>query len=363
MNHIKDVDEAVAILQKDHTNGARVLATNALIGLRAIITSEKSEPASTEQLWQQCRVAGYRLSQARPSMSAAITSTITNALSSIQEAWNDQTARDHADIGSIRRLIVATLDRLIGEREQSSERLAEAFLNYLSGLPSAKKGQVRLLTLSSSSSLKACLYRMATALRDVNFIVYVLESRPAMEGATFASQHIKELHDRHQNSNVKIVIAPDSHVCTFAKDIDILLLGADRVSGEGDVSNKMGSLSAALATKSLSHADVVIVTESDKIARPGALDEHKDEDNDTEDVSKLWPQDIQEHIEALEPRRVQIRNVYFEWVPKQYVDVYVTEEGLFDTQKIRAVSQRKAELEDTFFDEDIVKIAQQAGSL
>jgi translation initiation factor 2B subunit (eIF-2B alpha/beta/delta family) len=178
-----------------------------------------------------------------------------------------------------------------------------------------------------------------------------------MEGASFAAKLIESLNTNTKTENVNVIMGPDSHVCTFAKEIDVLLLGADRVSSEGDVSNKMGSLAAALGVKTLSKADVVVVSESDKIARPGGIRDHKEEDNDAEEVVSAWPQDVRRQLDTVVGDRLAFRNIYFEWIPKQFINTYVTEEGVLDADRIRAISEMKGRLEDELFDSSITNSA------
>lgn len=360
MEIVQTVEEAVALLQNDHTNGARVLATNALKGMHAIVGRKTKDEAGLTlyELWQDIRIIGYRLAKARPSMSAAITSAVCSALRAIQAEWNDPELGNQYKWRNedLRRCALDTLQEQIQQRDQTSKQLVDAFVEYLSKHAATNHGRIRILTLSSSSSLNACLYRATTTLTNVEIDLYVLESRPAMEGATFAINFMKGLETNGQANHVNITIGPDSHACTFAKDVDILLLGADRVSGAGDVSNKMGSLSAVLAVKTLSKAEIVVVAETDKIARPGGgIEAHEEEDNNPDEVINAWGQETLKDFENSRGSNVQVRNVYFEWVPKHYINVYITEQGLLDASKIRVISEAKGAFEDRIFDSKMLE--------
>jgi translation initiation factor 2B subunit (eIF-2B alpha/beta/delta family) len=216
-------------------------------------------------------------------------------------------------------------------------------------------------------------------MKDLCLKICVLESRPRCEGATFASQLISKistkpleeqqaghkhlgqdtLWDQNQsNQNIKLVVAPDSHVCNLARNIDIVLIGADRISASGDVSNKMGSYAAVLCTKHISpSAKVIVLSETDKIARSGSTEEHTPENNDPSEVISAWDDETQQHIKSLDRNQFAVENIYFEWVPASCIDIYLTEQGVLDRAKIREISAHKEQLEWEFFDEDVIKMA------
>jgi translation initiation factor 2B subunit (eIF-2B alpha/beta/delta family) len=363
---IRNLSDGIELLKSDRTNGARVLATNALRTLQVVISSNNDTSTSARQLWARIRHAGYRLSLARPSMGAAITSAVANGLHAIRQGWEKRlgadwlSATDLSKLDQMKKTADEALQTQIQRRVESSKHLADAFAEYLRQSTTISKACVSILTLSSSSTITACLGRAVRAFPEISFTISVLESRPGMEGATFATSFLEDLNKGNGIDNVNMSVAPDSHVCALAQTTDILLLGADRVSGKGDVSNKMGSLSAAMAAKTLSNADVVIVTEADKIARPASVEEHKDEDNDPEEVYARWPKDARARLVSMDKDKITIRNTYFEWVPRRYVDAYITEDGVIDTNNIHTISQEKGKLEDELFDREIMHLPGQA---
>ncbi len=134
----------------------------------------------------------------------------------------------------------------------------------------------------------------------------------------------------------------------------------------------MGSCAAAIIVKTLAPGmKVVVLSETDKIAaaaststtaNPSQEDEkgaeremegHAPEQNDPEEVSKVWEvagagEGVQKTL-LDEEQSVDVQNVYFEWVPAKYIDVYVSEDGVLEREQIRAKSVKKAELEEKLF--------------
>lgn len=360
VEEIKTLDDGVELLCNDHKNGARVLATNALRVLQVAISNEDDPGLSTSDLWKRCRAAGYKLKLARPSMAAAITSAVVDGLNAVHNAWQQELGSGWLEgegssaTGEMRRIADQTLRLQIQKREESNRRLGDAFVDYLRERAASNQGSLSILTLSYSSTLISCLDQALSMLSDVKFSIFVLESRPAMEGAALALTVLQRLQKQGRKNAVEVTIAPDSHVCALAKSTNILVLGADRVSCHGDVSNKMGSLSAAMAVKALSSGQVAVVTETDKIARPESIDEHKDENNSSEEVYAGWPDYVRTSLMSAEASNVSIRNTYFEWIPKQFVDSYITETGAIGVEEVSKISEKKAKLEDILFDKDFV---------
>lgn len=207
---------------------------------------------------------------------------------------------------------------------------------------------------------------------------------------------------------VRVTVAPDSHGALLLQRMlagqlrcSYLLLGADRISSAGDVLNKTLSLSTAIVAKSLSVSmtggaglQVVVVAESDKIEaaddeterRPpqtGGLGEdeadkdparqymrlaHSVEEGGPDDVMAAWEyagvrhEDVQELQRALSADinqqgrdasksdaavdvEVKIENTTFEWVPAEYIDVYLTEDGVSDKEVIKKKAKDRARTE------------------
>lgn len=126
----------------------------------------------------------------------------------------------------------------------------------------------------------------------------------------------------------------------------------------------MGSLPAILTAKFLSpNVKVVVLGETGKIAPPGPvaeLDHHAvpEEENDPSQVTRAWEAEYNservregaaELIRRNQNDKVQVRNVFFEWVPSSLVDVYVTEKGVWSTREIEEHAKTLGEEEQRLF--------------
>ena len=290
-------------------------------------------------------------------MGSAISSALVRALGLVRYAWEAEFGAEwmqmegREDMERFVRAAEGVLDVLVRERRKCVGRVGGGFAGWLmgKGFKAEFKGRpVRILTLSASGTIKSAL---VTAVRNgMKIDLRVLESRPRFEGAVFGLALRRELEREDLEKELEVHIATDSSVALLARDVDVVLLAADRISGAGDVSNKIGSLPAAICAKMLSpNAQVVVVSETDKIAKPGSMEEHADEENEMQEVTKAWNFAPNFDERYSEPKKVKVRNVYFEWIPSKWVDLYICEDGILSREDVYEISVRTERLEKELF--------------
>ncbi|KAK4228704.1 Methylthioribose-1-phosphate isomerase [Podospora fimiseda] len=328
-------------LAHDHQSGARQLATIALQTLRDVITALQNTFSDKKKWWKLIRTAAWHLSKnGRESMGAAITSAILSALSALESGIT--ASESHQFPTNI-------LNNIITARSHSITALTTTFQSFLSNnFPSSP---ISLLTLSESSTISTVLTHPSTPTLSIQ----ILESRPLFEGISLASSLLSS------SSPHKITLLPDTSpsLACSDKNLDIILIGADRVSSTRNVLNKMGSLPAILTAKFFCpKVKVVVLCETEKIAPPGMEDSGGEEENDSELVSRAWEagynsERVREGAKLVKERgdEVKVRNVFFEWVPSELVDVYVTEKGVWTVKEIEGrAGELGKEMEDMFGD-------------
>ena len=345
-------------LRYDKRNGARVLATNAVKYLRNIVEAMNIGG----DMWQDLLVAGYHfIYSGRPSMNAAIGSAVLDALSQIRSPPTDTFDKAH---------VLSALDKCIADRAVTSAKTTTAFTRFVNELASSQTS-INILTLSSSSTIRSAILDALASYPNLTVNLFVLESRPNCEGASMAAAIVEH---KSPQAKLHVTIAPDSHVAHLARQLSssaiptILLLGADRISTSGHVNNKMGSCAAAVLMKTFApQSKTVVLSETDKIARAADLQlygsrledpqkemqEHSPESNDPTEVSKIWQAvgGNADQVTTLAKAHVDVQNVYFEWVPAEYIDVYICESGPLSTEQIRLKSLEKARQERAMFDD------------
>jgi translation initiation factor 2B subunit (eIF-2B alpha/beta/delta family) len=88
---------------------------------------------------------------------------------------------------------------------------------------------------------------------------------------------------------------------------------------------------------------VLVLSDTEKIAGPGTMEEHSSEENDPSELSRAWKGTVEgaqivEDTLTGNDQKVAIKNAYFEWVPADLIDAYATEEGLWNKEQIQQQS-------------------------
>ncbi|RYP03110.1 hypothetical protein DL764_005371 [Monosporascus ibericus] len=342
-------------LRDDHESGARQLAGMAISTLREVIAKMDSS-AMDNTWWENVRMVAWHLCKnGRESMGAAITSALVAVLDRIESVL----AQSLAPPEKIQRILQA-IDEQATEREVSTSRIRANFITYLRDnlyQEIASKGSIVILTVSSSSTISSCLLEAAASL-GVALDLRILESRPKCEGASLAAKLLEAVDEKVK---LDITLYTDSSAALAADGVDIVLIGADRISSDADVSNKTGSLPTVLSARHVTpKAKVIILSETEKIAGPGSVDEHVVEDNDPLEVTNAWnaagmqgkaviDSSLHPGRSKSDGKRVTIKNIYFEWVPASLIDAYVTERGLWSSGDIAKRSKWIGDEMDRFF--------------
>lgn len=378
----KDLGEAAGTLladgldklRHDHQSGARQLAGVAMQTLRDIVAALDSQEPS-EAWWAKVRFAAWHIwKNGRESMGAAIMNALVAALGSMEKTLRQH--KEHpASSHSMkwRDAVLGDLERRISLRGTDSIRtISDCFAQYLSqNFAPQDRGSrpIKILTLSESSTITACL-RHALLHINASFDLRVLESRPLFEGVSLVGSLAKELQgtqaplheaeakeDPDTPPRLKITIFTDASAALASVDVDIVLIGADRIAASGAVSNKTGSLPAVLSAKHVSPTfQTVIIGESEKVAPPGNPADHVVEDNDPSQLVRAWRSEYNSDrvrdaagtiarvvgselggeatSGGFDGTKVGVSNVFFEWIGPELVDVYVTEFGLWTVKDI-----------------------------
>lgn len=354
------IKPVINILQADHVAGAGQLCNTAIREFACLFRNDETLRSTScfNYWWNLVRTYAFHIAKnGRPSMGAVIVTCIVRVLETLSAcsymlAPKSPIARANLAHNIVMGCISATRKRW--------SNIPTQFEDYVTSM-SRYRQQNRPLTIllhSCSSVIASALTNLFTLSDRPPLHLLVLESRPKFEGVAFA----KRLHDfvktMKQDSTtalstarpISIEIATDSSVSYLAQTADLYLLAADRIYPNGDVSNKIGCLSAALSMRYHGGKETIVISTTDKIS---ARDERCSsfEENDEWEVSTAW----REKDVTFDSRKggeednndgdedgveiMRVRNVYFETVPKDLIDVYLTEKGTLDVTEIEEKSK------------------------
>lgn len=360
-----ETDIGLQLLAKDHESGAQALAVKALeILLNSVQKGDLSKLRTTKDFWRELRGIAWHLAKnGRPSMSAAIETQIFKTLKAMRnkiEASTEQIS-GAVPISEARKIAKEAIELSIAAQNYTLEKLAEFFVEYIdSRLPvhgrADQEPHIRIVTLSSSGTVTKCLSKLILILttKGVCISLSVLESRPNFEGISFVNALLSALP---LNSDVidKLIIdiASDASMATVTRNAHYLVLGGDKVLPNGDVSNKIGSLSTAIVARTTNpNCHVIATFDTSKVTASNFEDDHnKAEYNGEAEMVSAWPKGLFEELQEKRKLyfKVEVKNSYFEWVTAQWIDTYISEEGVLSVEDIERLGKQARELEDTVF--------------
>ena len=337
-------------LRHDHHSGSRELTAIALGVFRGVAVAMGADETNSGW-WDRIRMVAWHLwKNGRESMGSPILNAMIAALNRIEPITFDHDATPDR-LGRV----LAAIDYVIEGRKSTTACIREAFTSYLHNQLLSNNdpnSPITILTLSASSTIRECIIHAAIALDSPGLDIRLLESRPLYEGVSFASTLLSHFQSHSKTSPVKITLYPDAAAALASPGIDVLLLGADRITASGAVSNKTGSLPATLSVRHISPAaKVVVLSELEKVAEPDQSDLHVVEENDITEIVGGWQHGKARGLEiiqgALQGHRsmedsglsLKVKNIYFEWVPPELVDAYICENGVQGVSEIQARSR------------------------
>lgn len=193
-------------------------------------------------------------------------------------------------------------DEFIANSENAVKRIGEI------GARRVRNGDTIMTHCNSSAAISI----MASAhAQGKDITVIATESRPRMQGLLT----IKQL-DR---LGIKTSLIVDSAVRYLIKEVDLVVMGADAVTVNGSVINKIGTSQLAMAAHE-ARKNVIIAAETYKFSPRTLLGELVEiEERDAEEVLS------REKLSELP--NVAVRNPAFDITPREYIDLICTEVG------------------------------------
>ncbi|MBO0745118.1 MAG: S-methyl-5-thioribose-1-phosphate isomerase [Candidatus Dormibacteraeota bacterium] len=222
------VVEAIATLA---VRGAPAIGVTAAFGL--VVAIDERRPQGAAETREVLRSAAARLAAARPT--------------AVNLSWAVERVRWRAEPGTtaaeIRALALAAAQAIQAQDREACRRIGEHGRRELGGLR-------RLLTHCNTGRLATAgwgtalgiVYAKVAAGEPVE--VLASESRPLLQGARLTAWELAD-------AGVPVTLLADGAVATAlaAGRADAVVVGCDRVARNGDVANKIGTYSHALAAR------------------------------------------------------------------------------------------------------------------
>ncbi len=219
---------------------------------------------------------------------------------------------DREEVKDLTRIVSSASQQFLKNLEDSKEKIGEI------GAKRIKDNSV-VLTHCHSSSITYLLKR--TKLDGKSFEVICTETRPIFQGRLTAT----ELSEQ----GIKTTLIVDSAARFFMNRVDLAIVGADAITSQGNVINKIGTSMIALAAQEARTPFYVVseLLKFDPVTMYG----------DYERIEERSPKEIWEEP----PKNLTIRNPAFDVTRRDFIHGIICEEGIVSPHSITEVMHRK----------------------
>ena len=190
----------------------------------------------------------------------------------------------------------------------------------------------RILTHCNAGALATVDYGTALAPLRVarekgrRFFVYVSETRPRLQGARLTAWELVQ-------EGIEHAILTDSAAGHFLSrgEVDLVLVGADRIAANGDTANKIGTYMKAVVAKENRVPFYV--------AAPTSTIDFSIPSGSKIPIEERSPQEVLQFAgTAVAPKESPARNPAFDVTPAKYITGIITERGIFKPSELRRLA-------------------------
>lgn len=304
---IRDVGRIWEAIKKLRIRGAPAIGIAAAYGLYLGI-KDLPENSFESFIVEVNRIAEY-LEGARPT--AVNLSWATDRIKSTIRAHKDK------DISEIKEIVLQTAKTIHDEDKRICKKIGEHGVELVQ-----KNAQV--LTHCNTGSLATGQYGTALSIifhahdEGKKPFVWVDETRPLLQGSRLTAWEL-------MNAEIPMKIITDSSAGLLMRrgEVDLIMVGADRIAGNGDVANKIGTYPLA-----------VLAQENEVpfyVAAPLSTIDMEMETGDEIPLEEREQEEILNYSDAqIAPKKAEAYNPAFDVTPHTYIDGIITEEGIME---------------------------------
>jgi ribose 1,5-bisphosphate isomerase len=212
-------------------------------------------------------------------------------------------AASSKSVEDIKLVAVEASNTFIENAKTAVERIGEI------GARRIRDGDVLLTHCNSSAALSVMTNAWANGKK---FEVFVTETRPRFQGHITAT----ELH----KTGIPVTMILDDAVRYFMQEVDKVIVGADAITANGALVNKIGTSMVALAAHE-AKVKVYAAAETYKFSPETMIG----------DLVRIEERESNEIISQKELERIgliKVRNPAFDVTPPEFIDLIITEWGI-----------------------------------
>ncbi len=215
-------------------------------------------------------------------------------------------------IGDLSKVLYSCTCEFLRNLEESREQIADI------GAKRIRDGMT-IFTHCHSSTVTHMLKKARES--GKTFEVVCTETRPAFQGRITAKEMI--------DLGVKTTFIVDSAARSFMKEVDIVFVGADAITSEGNIVNKIGSSTIALLANE-ARVPFYVVSELFKFDPSTLQGEYETIEERSRD--EVWKD---------APENLLVKNPAFDVTRREYVQGIICEEGVIPPHMVSEVVRRR----------------------
>lgn len=302
---IRDIGRVWEAIRTLRVRGAPAIGIAAAYGLYMGI---RELPESTfESFWVEVeRVAEY-LESARP--------TGVNLKWAIERIKTTIQAHKEKPIPEIKEIVLKTAKTIHAEDKRTCKKIGEEGTELVGG-------EARILTHCNTGSLATGQYGTALSVifhaheAGSKVHVWVDETRPLMQGARLTAWELMK-------AEIPMNIITDSAAGSLMRrgEVDMVIVGTDRVASNGDTANKIGTYSLAVLARENEIPFYVAVPLSTIDMELESGDDIPIEERDDEEITTF-------NGSRVAPEKAETYNPAFDVTPHRYITAFITEKGV-----------------------------------
>lgn len=297
---IEDVWDSIVALK---VRGAPAIGITAAFGLA--LSAQSYEFASLSEFKLKLNEEKEYLASSRP--------TAVNLLWAVNRLV--ASIEDCKTVNEAKTTLVHEAIQIQVEDEEVCRQIGEHALSLF-------KEDYKVLTICNAGAIATARYGTAlapfhlAAQKNINLKVYASETRPVLQGARLTTWELLQ-------SGVDVTLITDNMAAhtIAAKGIDAIIVGADRITANGDTANKIGTFNLALLAKAFSIPFYVTAPRSTFDISLQTGKEIPIEERNPDEVT---------HIAGIRvaPEGVQVYNPAFDVTPNELITAIITEDGI-----------------------------------
>ena len=279
--------------------GAGELARSAVHAL--MIACQESSAKAPQDLLEDLRAAAMTLLETRPTAVS-----LPNGIRYVMHRVNQASQRTQ-DIKQVRLAGTKAAEEFIANSNTAIQRIGEI------GARRIQDGDVLLTHCNSSAAISVITSAWKTGKR---IHVYATETRPRLQGRLTAGILLEQ--------GIPVTMIIDDAARYFMREVDKVVVGADAVTANGAVVNKIWTSMIALAAKE-SNVNTFVATETYKFSPETMICE-------AIPIEQRSTDEVIGRSELQKLRGLDVKNPSFDVTPPEYIDLIITERGIIPPQ-------------------------------